>query len=149
LAGEYDIGFFCDGCMGSFLLAYTKDLKIRIDGHEDRKIPIDKTIGSHISFKQYRNMSALTCDPHKYGLSPKGCGVVMFGNPEMQKAVYFGVTDWCGYLYASALVSGSRSSASVAATWATMMKQGKDGYIVLTEQIVAATKKLKDAVNSV
>lgn len=151
LAAEYDIGFFCDGCMGSFLLAYIQDLKIRIDGKDslDKKTPIDKSIGSHVSFKHLKNMSTLTCDPHKYGLSPKGCGVLMFGNPEMQKALYFGLTDWCGYLYATSLFSGSRSSALTSATWAYLMKFGREGYREVAEQIVGATRKLKDAINSI
>ena len=73
----------------------------------------------------------------------------MFGNPEMQKALYFGLTDWCGYLYATSLFSGSRSSALTSATWAYLMKFGREGYREVTEQIIGATRKLKDAINSI
>ena len=91
----------------------------------------------------------MTCDPHKYGLSPKGCGIVMFGNPDIQKALYFGLTDWCGYLYGSSLFSGSRSVALTAATWAHLMKFGREGYKGVTEEIMATTRKLCKAINSV
>lgn len=151
LAGEHDIGFFVDGCMGSILLFFLKDLKIRIDGYDssDRKTPIDQDVGTHVSFSYLKNMTALTCDPHKYGLSPKGCSVLMFKDPAMQKALYFGLTNWCGYLYATSLFSGSRSSALYTATWAHLMKFGKDGYRSVAEDVIAATKKLRDGINNI
>lgn len=85
LAGEYDIGYFVDGCMGSVLLFYLRELGIRIDGHDssDKDTPIDPDYGTHVSFSYLKNMTALTCDPHKYGLSPKGCSVLMFKNPQI------------------------------------------------------------------
>lgn len=151
IAGEHDIGFFVDGCMGSVLLFYIQELGIRIDGHDssDKKTPINQDIGTHISFSYLKNMTALTCDPHKYGLSPKGCSVLMFNNPDIQKALYFGLTDWCGYLYATALFSGSRSSALTSATWAHLMKFGREGYRGVAEEVIAGTKKLKDGINSI
>jgi sphinganine-1-phosphate aldolase len=137
--------------MGSVLLFYLRDLKIRIDGHDssDRTTPIDQNIGTHVSFSYLKNMTALTCDPHKYGLSPKGCSVLMFSDPAIQKSLYFGLTDWCGYLYATSLFSGSRSSALTSATWAHLMKFGKDGYRSVTEDILAGTKLLKDGINAI
>lgn len=135
LAGKYGVGMFLDGCMGSILLPFMKEVGCEMEE------PI-------MDFR-LKNLTVMTCDPHKYGLSPKGCSILMFGNKEIQKALYFGLTDWCGYLYATAHIAGSRSSAMVAATWALLMHFGQEGYLNITKQIFEATTKLKNGINKI
>lgn len=135
LAGKYNVGMFLDGCMGSILLPFMKEVGCEMEE------PI-------MDFR-LKNLTAMTCDPHKYGLSPKGCSVLMFGDKQMQKALYFGLTDWCGYLYATAHIAGSRSTAMIAAAWAHLMHFGKDGYLNITKQIFEATTKLKNGINAI
>lgn len=135
LAGKYKVGMFIDGCMGSILLPFMKKVGCKMPE------PI-------MDFR-LNNLTAMTCDPHKYGLSPKGCSVLMFGDKEIQKALYFGMTDWCGYLYATAHIAGSRSSAMLAAAWAHLMHFGKEGYEEITRNIFEATTKLKNSINGI
>ena len=135
LAGQHNIGFFVDGCMGSILLPFLKELNVEVSE------PI-------LDFR-LKNLTMMTCDPHKYGLCPKGCSILMFGDQNIQKALYFGLTDWCGYLYATAHFAGSRSSAMIAAAWANLMYQGRDGFKQVTKRIVEDTEKLKNGINKI
>lgn len=125
LAGEYGVGLVLDCCMGGFLLPFVEEIGL------DLEEPI-------VDFR-LSNVTAITADPHKYGLSPKGCSVLMFGREEIQKALYYGQTDWCGYFYGSNGFAGSKSSSMTAASWACMMYIGKAGYVEQAKKITDAT----------
>jgi len=125
LAGRKKIGLHLDGCMGSFLLPFVDDFNMKT-GHTyvDLRIP---------------NVTAFSMDTHKYGLTPKGSGLVFFPNKEVSKALYYGCTDWVGGLYGTPMIVGSRSSAMVAGAWAVMMAMGREGYRNHAKKIFDAT----------
>ncbi|CAE8655813.1 unnamed protein product, partial [Polarella glacialis] len=47
-------------------------------------------------------VTSISCDPHKYGFSPKGASVVMFSNKELRHHMYCFLTEWTGGIYATA-----------------------------------------------
>jgi sphinganine-1-phosphate aldolase len=125
IAKKYGVGMHLDGCMGSYLLPFCERFGVKT-GHQyvDLRIP---------------NITAFTIDTHKYGLTPKGSGVIIFPNKEISKALYWGCTDWIGGIYGTTMIAGSRTSALIAAAWAVMVTMGEDGYAAHAKQIFDAT----------
>lgn len=135
LAGKHTVGLMLDCCMGGFLLPFREEL-----GIEQEEDIVDFRLS---------NVTAIVCDPHKYGMVPKGCSVLMFGNQDIQKALYYGLINWCGYIYGTTIFTGSRASAPIAAAWAVMMLNGRQGYLRNAKSINQATEKLAKAVNEI
>jgi len=135
LAGKYNKGFFIDGCMGSMLNGFTGDLKINTgEVYNDLRI---------------QNVTAFSFDTHKYGLSPKGISVLLFPNPEIMKALFFGIKNWVGGLYATPAIQGSRAGHTIAAAWAVMMHHGYNGYCKMAKKVFRMTDYVVDEIKKI
>ena len=60
-------------------------------------------------------------DTHKYGYGPKGGSVLLYNDSFIFKKHMFIKEDWTGGIYGTSNLTGSRSGAVIATTWATMM----------------------------
>lgn len=135
LAGKYNVGLFLDAGAGSLLLPFAKEAGLDLEEQA-----FDFTL---------ENVTAINCDVHNYGLSPKGCSVLMFADREMQKRAYFALPQWCSTSYSTALLSDGRNAAVTAAAWAILMHFGQDGYAKITKQISQANKKVRTAIKKI
>ncbi|SCU88453.1 LAFA_0E12794g1_1 [Lachancea sp. 'fantastica'] len=128
LAQRYGIPLHVDCCLGSFLIAYMEKAGFK------ELPPFDFRVDG---------VTSISCDTHKYGFAPKGSSVIMYRNRELRKYQYFLSTDWCGGLYGSPTLAGSRPGSLVVGCWATMIHMGQQGYIDSCKEIVATTRELK------
>ena len=128
LALKHDIGLHLDMCMGGFLVPFAKDL-----GYKLPELAYDFTV---------KGVSSISVDPHKYGLSAKGVGVLLFSEHEIQQALYFCKADGPSPPYVSGTIFDSRSAAVVAACWATMVYYGYEGYSRLAKEIFEKSTEL-------
>lgn len=128
LALKHDIGLHLDMCMGGFLVPFAKDL-----GYKLPEQAYDFTV---------KGVSSISVDPHKYGLSAKGVGVLLFSELETQQALYFCKADGPSPPYASGTIFDSRSAAVVAACWATMVYHGYEGYSRLAKEVFEKSAEL-------
>merc|ERR1712136_123789 len=87
-------------------------------------------------------VTTISCDPHKYGFTPKGASVVMFRTHAQRGFAYSQCVDWSGGIYATPTIVGSRAGGPVAAAWAAMCSFGEEGYVETTRQIMSATMKI-------
>lgn len=133
LARKRGIGVHVDSCLGGFLVPFMKKAGFEID-------PFDF---------QVPGVTSISADTHKYGYAPKGTSVVMYANKELCHRQYFIAPNWQGGLYATATISGSRAGGLIAATWATMMYMGEDGYVDATRKIVTTARKIQDALKKI
>jgi glutamate/tyrosine decarboxylase-like PLP-dependent enzyme len=78
----------------------------------------------------------------------KGTSVVVFRDKALRNGQYFLMTDWSGGKYASPGIEGSRSSGLLAATWASMVSLGRDGYQRYARRIFDTAASMMDAVRS-
>ena len=53
-----------------------------------------------------------------YGRMPAGCTVILFRTKQLRRFQYYGYNKWCGGLYLTSGLCGSRTAANVAACWA-------------------------------
>ncbi|HTZ10456.1 MAG TPA: pyridoxal-dependent decarboxylase [Acidimicrobiales bacterium] len=132
LALRRGVGCHVDACLGGFIL------------------PFGQELGYDIPLFDYRlpGVSSISADTHKYGYALKGTSVLTVRDRALRNAQYFFVTDWSGGKYCSPGMEGSRSGGLLAATWASMVRMGRDGYRGYAEAIFATAAAMQDAVRS-
>ncbi|KAI9216338.1 pyridoxal phosphate-dependent transferase [Blastocladiella britannica] len=132
LALKNKIPMHVDCCLGSFLMAFMKEAGFVVPVF-DFRLP---------------GVTSMSVDTHKYGFAPKGSSVIMFKNKSIRKHMYFVAPDWCGGIYASPTIAGSRPGALIAGCWATMLSIGKDGYVDATRKIVSTARAIAHGVRT-
>jgi glutamate/tyrosine decarboxylase-like PLP-dependent enzyme len=132
VALERSIGLHVDACLGGFILPFGRELGYDIPAF-DYSVP---------------GVTSMSADTHKYGYAFKGSSVVSFRSKELRNAQYFYLTDWSGGKYTSPGMEGSRSGGLIAATWASMVQLGHDGYLGYARQIFETSSAMQDAVRS-
>jgi len=94
-------------------------------------------------------VSSISADVHKFGYAPKGASLLLFADPELDRARYFALTDWLGYPVVNPTVLGTRSATSLAAAWAVVRALGERGYVELTAQVLRATDAVREVVEAI
>jgi sphinganine-1-phosphate aldolase len=121
-----------DCCLGGFILPF-----LRMQGIE---VPaFDFSL---------EGVTSISADTHKYGFAPKGSSVVLFRDKRIRNAQYFYLADWSGGKYCSPGIEGSRSVGLLAATWASMVLTGRDGYAKAAARIYETAQAFASAVAS-
>ena len=115
LALKYNTNFHLDACMGGLLIPFITKFNC-------------------INFN-ILGVTSISMDTHKYGFSPKGTSVLLFRNFKIKKYQHFINKDWCGGIYASPTMLGSKSGGIIASTWASLLLRGKNNYIRSSENI--------------
>ncbi|EGR31485.1 sphingosine-1-phosphate lyase, putative, partial [Ichthyophthirius multifiliis] len=126
IAKQKDIGMHVDCCLGGFVAAFAKDSGLQLP-------PFDFTV---------EGVTSISCDHHKYGLTPKGVSIIMFKNNLLRQFCYTSVSDWPGGLYAVPSISGYRTGTQISGAWYVMMVTGKEGYINNSKHIWQAVQDI-------
>ncbi len=132
LASDRDIGMHVDGCLGAFLLPFGEELGYPIRPF-DFRVP---------------GVTSISADTHKYGYGLKGTSTLLCRDRALRNRCYFFMPDWSGGKYFSPGLEGSRSDGLLAATWASMVSIGRDGYREYARGILEASAKMQAAVRS-
>ena len=132
LALEHNVGLHVDGCLGGFILPFGRELGYDIPAF-DFSIP---------------GVTSISADTHKYGYALKGTSVLSFRDKSLRNSQYFYQTEWSGGKYCSPGMEGSRSGGLLAATWASMVQLGREGYRGYAKQIFATAAMMQDAVRT-
>jgi glutamate/tyrosine decarboxylase-like PLP-dependent enzyme len=132
VASRHGVGMHVDCCLGGFILPFGQQLGFDIPVF-DFRIP---------------GVTSISADTHKYGYAFKGSSTVLFRDKSWRNSQYFFLTDWTGGKYGSPGMEGSRSGGLLAATWASMVKTGKDGYLRYAKEIFDTAEAMKTAVRS-
>ena len=94
-----------------------------------------------------KGVTSISADTHKYGFAPKGSSVIMYSSKQLRSKQFFVSTDWQGGIYATPSIAGSRPGGIVAATWATMLTFGVNGYVDSTRKIVGTARYIVQELN--
>ena len=132
LALERGTGLHVDGCLGGFILPFGEELGYPIPAF-DFRVP---------------GVTSLSADTHKYGYALKGTSTLLFRDRSLRNGQYFTLAGWSGGKYASHGIDGSRSVGLLAATWASMVHLGRDGYRRYAAQIFETSARMQEAVRS-
>ena len=132
LALDRGVGLHVDGCLGGFIL------------------PFGEALGHPIPVFDFRipGVTTISADTHKYGYALKGTSTLLFRDQALRNGQYFFQTSWSGGKYCSPGIEGSRSSGLLAATWASMVAIGRDGYMEYARRIFDIAYAMQAAVRS-
>jgi len=133
LAKKFKLPLHVDACVGGFMLPFIREL--------GRNIPA-------FDFK-VTGVTSMSADIHKYGYAAKGASVILYKNMDYLKYQFVICSDWCGGVYASPTLYGTRSGGSVAAAWAAMNSIGHTGYLDLAKETLSITEKLIQGINAI
>lgn len=109
---ERDIGLHVDACLGGFIL------------------PWGEALGYDIPCFDFRlpGVTTISVDTHKFGYGLKGGSVLLYRDKALRDYAYFTSPDWPGGKYNSPGLAGSRSVGMLAATWASLVHLGREGF---------------------
>ena len=132
LAVQHGIGLHVDGCLGGFIL------------------PWGEILGYDVPVFDFRlpGVTSISADTHKFGYGLKGTSVVLYRDASLRRYQYHIEPTWQGGIYASNGLAGSRSGGLIAATWAAMVRYGRQGYLRYAKQIFEASFEMQDAVKA-
>ena len=116
-----------DACLGGFLIAFAERIGLQLDPF-DFRVP---------------GVTSMSADTHKFGYAPKGSSVILYSSNEYIHHQYYVATEWTGGIFVSPTLAGSRSGGIIAATWASLMHHGWDGYISMTRQVISAADTVR------
>lgn len=133
LALRYNVGLHVDACLGGFLIPFMREAGFKLP-------PFDFRV---------KGVTSISCDTHKYGFAPKGNSVVLYNSRALRQCQYFTQPNWTGGVYASPTIAGSRSGATIAASWAALVFHGRAGYVETTRQIVGAAYTIRDRLRKI
>ncbi|MEO3807639.1 aspartate aminotransferase family protein [Sphaerisporangium sp. B11E5] len=122
-----------DACVGGWLLPWLAEAGQPVP-------PFDLSVPG---------VTSISCDLHKYGYTPKGASVVLFADPAMRRAAYFASGAWPGYTIINSTVQSSKSAGPLGGAWATLNAIGRDGYLDLAKNTLAATRRLIDGIGEI
>jgi len=131
LALSRGVGLHVDGCLGGFILPFGDELGVENIPVFDFRLP---------------GVTTISADTHKYGYSVKGTSVCLFRDRAVRNSQYFFRTDWSGGKYCSPGMDGSRSGGLLAATWASMVSLGREGYRDYARQIFDTATHMRQTV---
>ena len=132
LALDRGVGLHVDGCLGGFILPFGEQLGYDIPPFDFR----------------HRGVTTISADTHKYGYSVKGTSILLFRDKALRNGQYFFMTDWSGGKYASPGIDGSRSSGLLAATWASLVSLGREGYLRYAKRIFETAYAMQEVVRA-
>ena len=132
LALQRGVGRHVDGCHGGFILPFGEMLGFPIPVF-DFRIP---------------GVTTISADTHKYGYGLKGTSLLLFRDQSLRNGQYFFQTSWSGGKYCSPGIDGSRSSGLLAASWASMVHLGREGYLKYAKAIFETAYAMQDDVRS-
>ncbi|MFZ5808838.1 MAG: aminotransferase class V-fold PLP-dependent enzyme [Chloroflexota bacterium] len=133
IARKHGIGFHTDACLGGFLLPWAEKLGYPVPKFDFR----------------LKGVTSMSCDTHKYGYAAKGTSVVLYRGRELRHFQYYVATDWCGGLYLSPTLTGSRPGGLSAAAWAALVSMGESGYLEAARRILSTAEKVKEGIRTV
>ncbi|HOT51135.1 MAG TPA: aminotransferase class V-fold PLP-dependent enzyme, partial [Candidatus Hydrogenedentes bacterium] len=133
LAREHGIGLHVDACLGGFLLPWVERA-----GHPlplwDFRVP---------------GVTSISADVHKYGYAAKGASVIVYRSMDLLRHQFFADADWCGGVYASTSLPGTRPGGAIAAAWASLMAIGENGFKDNARRMLAVTERFKEGVQGI
>ncbi|MBN2154298.1 MAG: aspartate aminotransferase family protein [Candidatus Lokiarchaeota archaeon] len=134
IASERGIGCHVDACLGGFFLPWMDEAGYPVSRRWDFAVD---------------GVTSISLDAHKYGYAPAPSSLVMYKSDKFRKHQFFVYSGWCGGLYGSPGMLGSRPGGAIAATWAAMRALGRDGYVATCKETMRIARQICDGINAI
>ena len=131
LAKRSKVGLHVDNCLGGFFLSFMQRAGLYAPKWDFA----------------VEGVTTISIDLHKYGCTSKGASVVAFRDAALRALTFVPSADGCEGLYVTPTLQGSRSGATMAAAWATLVMHGEEYYLDAAKKMTEATEALKVALS--
>ena len=133
IAMDHEINLHVDAAFGGFVIPFLKKM-----GYDLPKFDFELP-----------GVVSITVDPHKMGLGPIPAGGILFRNEENIIKSSYKIPYLAGGKFRQTTIVGTRSGASVIATWAIMKYLGILGYIEIVRKCMKVTKYLQKELETI
>jgi len=133
IALKHNILFHVDACLGGFMLPFIEKLGFPVPAFDFR----------------VSGVTSISADAHKYGYAPKGASVILYRNSKLRKHQFFVHTDWPGGIFGTPCLQGTKSGASIVATWALFHLLGSEGYLERAGKTMEAARFIQESINRI
>jgi sphinganine-1-phosphate aldolase len=127
LAREHDIWMHVDACVGGYFAPFARELGAAIP---DFDFAVE-------------GVTSISADLHKYGYTAKGASTLFFADPASFALMGYHFDNWPRGQYFTHTLVGTRAGGAIAAAWAVMNYLGKDGYLRVTERVMATRRAMQ------
>ena len=124
LAIDHNIYLHVDSAFGGFVLPFLKEHGYDVPDYDF----------------VHEGVKSITIDPHKMGLGPIPAGGIIFRDKDVVGKSYFEIPYLAGGHFRQATIVGTRSGASVIATWAIIKYLGRKGYSAIVKKCMQLTE---------
>ncbi len=138
LGRERGLPVHVDACLGGFLLPFVERLN-----PEERIAEIPP-----FDFR-VPGVTSISADLHKYGYAAKGASVILYSDMAYLRHQFNLSTDWCGGIYASPTLAGTRPGGAIAAAWAALHSLGEEGYVSNARAAMETAKTYINGINAI
>lgn len=132
LAREHDIWMHVDACVGGYFAPFARELGADIP---DFDFAVE-------------GVTSISADLHKYGYTAKGASTLFFADPASFALMGYYFDNWPRGQYFTHTLVGTRAGGAIAAAWAVMNYLGKDGYLRVTERIMATRRAMQQGLDA-
>ncbi|MEZ5024109.1 MAG: hypothetical protein R2728_12780 [Chitinophagales bacterium] len=91
----------------------------------------------------------MSADIHKYGYAAKGASLILYRSMDIMKHQFFIDESWCGGIYISPGLQGTKPGGAIAAAWAALKAVGRDGYMSNAKLLMELTQSMVDGINRI
>ncbi len=130
IAQRHGVWMHVDACVGGYFAPFARQLGADVPDF-DFAVP---------------GVTSISADLHKYGYTAKGASTLFFAREEdfLRMGWYF--DNWPRGQYFTHSLVGTRAGGAIAAAWAVMRYLGQDGYLRITERVLATRRRMQDGV---
>ena len=133
VAADHDLWMHVDACVGGYLAPWVEQLGGKVPAW-DFRIPAVKSISA---------------DLHKFGYCPKPASTIFWRSEDLKRYHHVHPDDWPGGAYKMQGMAGTRSAGPIFASWAVINYLGREGYLRLAKQVLAAKAELAEGIRGI
>lgn len=128
VAQQRGVWMHVDACVGGYLAPFAQMLGAAI-------APWDFSVPG---------VTSISADLHKYGYAAKGASTLFFRDAESFAGMGWSFADWPRGRYFTNTLVGTRAGGAIAAAWAVLKYLGVDGYLRITQRVLATRRNLQE-----
>lgn len=127
VARRHSLWMHVDACVGGYLAPFARRLGYPIEAFD---FSVD-------------GVTSISADLHKYGYAAKGASTLFFRDAASFALMEYRFDNWPRGQYATRTLVGTRGGGAIAAAWAVMNYLGEEGYLRVTERVIATRRAIE------
>jgi len=132
IAAERGVWMHVDACVGGYFAPFAQQLGYAVEAF-DFALP---------------GVTSISADLHKYGYAAKGASTLFFADSASFGHMAWAFDGWPRGQYMTNTLVGTRAGGAIAAAWAVMNHLGTEGYLRITERVIATRRAYEAGVES-